>query len=75
MARCTAVLWVLHLPMHPLATEVHSGRYGGLYAAQGHRARAWGPRGTSSGAYGELTGVFPTKSLSYTTKQYKMTED
>ena len=74
MARCTAVLWMLHLPMHPLATQVRSGRYGGLYAAQGHRPRAWGPRGTSPGAYGELTAPFLHICLLYQTKQYKTTE-
>ena len=61
--------------MLPLATQVHSGRYGWLSAAQGHRDRAWGPRVTSLGAYGELTGAILKKSLLYTTKQYKTTEE
>ena len=57
--------------MSPLATQVHTGRIGGLSAAKGHRGRAWKPRGTSLGAYSELAGPILTKSLSYNTKQDK----
>ena len=61
--------------MLPLATQVHMRRCGGLSAAQGHRGRAWGPRGTSPGAYGELTGPILENCLSYTTNQNKTTEE
>ena len=60
--------------MSPLATQVHTGRTGGLSAAKGHRGRAWEPWGTSPGAYSKLAGPILTKSLLYTTKQYKITE-
>ena len=60
--------------MSPLATQVHTGRTGGLSAAKGHRGRAWEPRGTSPGAYSALAGPFLTIHLLYTTNQNKTTE-
>ena len=57
--------------MLPLATLVQVRRCSGLSAAQGHRDSAWGPRGTSPGAYSEPTGPFYHICLLYTTKQYK----
>ena len=57
--------------MSPLATQVHTGRTGGLSAAKGHRGRAWEPRGTSPGAYSALAGPFLTIHLLYTTNQNK----
>ena len=60
--------------MSPLATQVHTGRTGGLSAAEGHRGRAWEPRGTSPGAYGELAGPVLAICLLYTTNQNKTTE-
>ena len=70
----TAVLWRAAPPMSPLATQVHTGRTGGLSAAKGHRGRAWEPRGTSPGAYSALAGPFLTIHLLYTTNQNKTTE-
>ena len=61
--------------MLPLATQVQLGQYCGLYAAQGRRDSSWGPRGTSLGAYGELTGPFLNNSLLYPTPQNKTKED
>ena len=61
--------------MSPLATQVPSGRTGGMSAAQGHRGRAWEPRGTSPGAYSELAGpILKKKSLLGRTPQNKKTE-
>ena len=60
--------------MSPLATQVHTGRTGGLSAAKGHRGRAWEPRGTSPGAYSELAGPSLAICLLYQTKQNKTTE-
>ena len=60
--------------MSPLATQVHTGRTGGLSAAKGRRGRAWEPWGTSPGAYSELAGPFLTKTLLYKTKQNKTAE-
>ena len=60
--------------MSPLATQVHTGRTGGLSAAQGHRGRAWEPWGTSPGAYSKLAGPILTKSLLYQTLQNKIIE-
>ena len=52
----TAVLLGAAPPMSPIATQVHTGRTGGLAAAKGHRGRAREPRGASPGAYSSLRG-------------------
>ena len=63
------------MPMLPLASQVHVWGSSGLPEARAHRGHASRPRGASPGAYGELTGPFPTNTLLYTTKQYKTASD